>query len=49
MLLYGREGTPGIVDILTKFLLWLFRRNAHITSTLGDRRENRLIRFYLKS
>lgn len=43
MLLCSMEGIPLIVEILIKFLLWFFRRNAHITSILGDRKKNRLI------
>lgn len=46
MLLYSTEGISLIVEILTKFQLWFFRRNAHITSILGDRKKkkkNRLI------
>lgn len=48
MFFYGREGILGIVDIFIKFLFWFFRRNVYIIFILGDRRENRLIRFYLK-
>lgn len=43
MLLYSMEGISLIVEILIKFQLWFFRRNAHITSILGDRKKNRLI------
>lgn len=39
MLLSSMEGIPLIVGILIKFLLWFFRRNAHITSVLGDRKK----------
>lgn len=34
MLLYSMEEIPLIVEILVKFLLWFFRRNAHITSAV---------------
>lgn len=39
MLLCSMEGIPLTVEILFKFLLWFFRRNAHITSILGDKKE----------
>lgn len=34
MRLYIMEEIPLIVEILIKFLLWFFRRNAHITSAV---------------
>lgn len=34
MRLYSMEEIPLIVEILIKFLLWFFRRNAHITSAV---------------
>lgn len=43
MLLYSMEGIPLIVEIPIKYLLWFFRRNAHTTSILGERKKNRLI------